>query len=118
MFFPKLFQTLDTFRELFNHIRKQILNLDPAIRKEPKKLYIAYKTTTNFVDVIPQKSKLRLVLNMPFVAINDPKGLCRNVANLGRWGNSEVETNLESIDQIDDVMLLVKQSFDLHDDDL
>lgn len=29
-------------------------------------LYIAYKTTTNFVDIVPQKSRLRLSLNLRF----------------------------------------------------
>ncbi|MBX3064277.1 MAG: DUF262 domain-containing protein [Anaerolineae bacterium] len=104
--------------DLFTHLRRHILNLDPAVREEPKKLYIAYKTTTNFIDIIPQKSRLNLVLNMPFSAINDPKGISRNVANLGRWGNGEVEISYQDISQTEDVMFLVKQSFDLHDDDL
>lgn len=114
--------TLDHFEmqnitlELFERLRKHILDLDPSVREEPKKFYIAYKTTTNFVDIIPQKSKLRLVLNMPFTAINDPKGLCRNIANIGRWGNGEVEINYQSINQTDDIMFLVNQSFDYHDD--
>ena len=104
--------------DLFDHLRKHILNLDPAVREEPKKLYIAYKTITNFVDIIPQKSKLLLVLNLPFDVINDPKGLCRNIANLGRWGNGEVETSFQHINQTSDIMFLVKQSFDYHDDAL
>jgi predicted transport protein len=104
--------------ELFNHLRKQLLDLDPAVREEPKKLYIAYKTTTNFVDVIPLRNKLRLTLNMPFAEINDPKGLCRDMTNIGRWGNGDVEVNFEAVEQLDDIIFLVKQAFDQQDDDL
>lgn len=42
--------------ELFEELRKRICNLDSSVREEFKKLYIAYKTTTNFVDVVPQKA--------------------------------------------------------------
>ncbi len=104
--------------ELFELLRKQILNLDPSVREEPKKLYIAYKTTTNFVDIIPQKSKLLLVLNIPFDALNDPNNICRNIAKLGRWGNGEVEMSFSSANQVDYAIFLIKQSFDFHDDDL
>jgi antirestriction protein len=34
--------------ELFEQLRKRILNLDSSVREEYKKQYIAYKTTTNF----------------------------------------------------------------------
>lgn len=77
--------------ELFEELRKRICNLDSSVREEFKKLYIAYKTTTNFVDVVPQKSRLRLSLNMAFNEIHDPKGICKDVTNLGRWGNGDVE---------------------------
>jgi uncharacterized protein with ParB-like and HNH nuclease domain/predicted transport protein len=103
---------------LFEALRKRILNLDASVREEFKKLYIAYKTTTNFVDIVPQKSRLRLSLNMRFDEINDPKGLCRDVTDLGRWGNGDVELGVSSLDQLDDVMLLIRQAFEKHSEDL
>ncbi|AUW93056.1 hypothetical protein BXT84_03065 [Sulfobacillus thermotolerans] len=102
---------------LFEELSKRICNLDSSVRMEVKKLYIAFKTTTNFVDIVPQKSKLRLFLNMPFDEMHDPKGLCRNVGNVGRWGNGEVEVNTSSTDEIDDVMFLINQSFEKHRDE-
>lgn len=85
---------------LFESLRKRILNLDASVREEFKKLYIAYKTTTNFVDITPQKSRLRLSLNMRFDEIDDPKGLCRDVTDVGRWGNGDVELGVSSLDQL------------------
>ncbi len=98
--------------ELFNQLRKRILSLDSSITEEILKLYIAFKSATNFVDIVPQKSRLRLSLNMKFNEIDDPKGLCKDVTGLGRWGNGDVEVGLSSVEQIDDVMYLIKQSFE------
>jgi len=56
---------------LFEELSKRIRNLDSSVRMEFKKLYIAFKMSTNFVDIVPQKSRLQLFLNMPFDAIQD-----------------------------------------------
>ncbi len=102
---------------LFEELRKRICNLDSSVREEFKKLYIAYKTTTNFVDIVPQKSRLRLSMNMPFNEIQDPKGICKDVTNLGRWGNGDVEVAISTIDEIEYTMFLIKQSFEKHRDE-
>ncbi|MFS0860643.1 DUF262 domain-containing protein [Paenibacillus taichungensis] len=102
---------------LFEEVRKRICNLDSSVREEFKKNYIAYKTTTNFVDIVPQKNRLRLSLNMKFSEVHDPKGICRDVTNLGRWGNGDVEVGIDSVDQIEDIMFLAKQAFEKHRDE-
>src|SRR5438552_1118557 len=79
-------------RPLFEAFRKEVLALDTCVSEEFLKLYVAYKAETNFVDVVPQAKQLRLTLNMDFSEITDPRGVCRNVAGLGRWGNGDVET--------------------------
>lgn len=101
-------------RELFELFRKHVLNLDSSVKEEMLKLYIAYKTTTNFVDIVPQKSKLRLALNMRFDEVNDPKRLCKDVTDKGRWGNGDVEVHLSSPAQLEDVMALVRQAYKKH----
>ena len=55
-----------------------------------KKLYIAYKLDTNFVDIIIQKTRLRLSVNMKYSDVIDPKGLCSDITDKGRWGNGDV----------------------------
>lgn len=104
--------------DLFNLIRRRILNLHPTVREEFKKLYIAYKTTTNFVDIVPQRSRLRLSLNMEFDEIDDPKNMCINVADKGRWGNGDIEVGLSSPDQIEYIMFLIRQSFEKYSEDI
>jgi uncharacterized protein with ParB-like and HNH nuclease domain/predicted transport protein len=97
---------------LFEHLRKRILNLDASVREEFKQQYVAYKATTNFVDVVPRQARLQLLLNVRLEELDDPRGLCRDVTGLGHWGNGDVEIGLTSPDQLDDVMALIEQSFE------
>ena len=101
--------------ELYEALRKRILNIDSSVHEEYKKLYIAYKSSTNFVDIVPQKSRLRLSLNIPFSNVIDPKGYCKDVTDLGRWGNGDVEVGFDNLNQLDDVMELIEQAFEFHD---
>lgn len=99
-------------RELFDALRQAIVALDPCVSEEFLKLYVAYKAETNFVDVVPQTKRLRLSLNMPFYEIDDPRGLCRDVTGLGRWGNGDVEVGLATLTELPYVLGLIRQSFD------
>lgn len=102
----------EPMRGLFEAFRTQVLALDPVVTEEFLKLYVAYKAETNFVDVVPQAKRLRLSLNLSFPEIDDPKGLCKDVTNLGRWGNGDVEVGLSSMDELPYVMGLVRQAFE------
>ena len=99
-------------RPVFEAFRKQVLALDPCITEEFLKLYVAYKAETNFVDVVPQAKRLRLSLNVAFHETEDPKGICKNVSDLGRWGNGDVEVGLSSLEDLPYVMGLVRQSLE------
>ncbi|MBF98392.1 MAG: hypothetical protein CMI36_05330 [Owenweeksia sp.] len=98
--------------DLYRQLEKRILNLDATVRGEFKKLYIAFKAQTNFVDIVPQKKRLRLSLNTQFDKIKDPKGFCKDVSGLGRWGNGDVEVGLENLSQLDYIMDLIEQAFE------
>jgi predicted transport protein len=99
-------------QKVFEAFRKKVLALDPCVTEEFLKLYVAYKAETNFVDVVPQQKRLRLSLNMEFSEISDPKGLCKDVSGVGRWGNGDVEVALSSEDELPYIMGLVRQSFE------
>jgi uncharacterized protein with ParB-like and HNH nuclease domain/predicted transport protein len=100
-------------RPVFEAFRKAVLALDPCVTEEFLKLYIAYKAETNFVDVVPQAKRLRLSLNMSFAGVSDPKGLCKDVTGLGRWGNGDIEVSLATLDELPYVVGLVRQSLEL-----
>jgi uncharacterized protein with ParB-like and HNH nuclease domain/predicted transport protein len=99
-------------REVFDAFRKEVLALDPCVSEEFMKYYVAYKAETNFVDVVPQATRLRLAINMAFADINDPKGLCKDVTDLDFWGNGDVQVGLKSLDELPYIMSLVRQSYE------
>jgi uncharacterized protein with ParB-like and HNH nuclease domain/predicted transport protein len=98
--------------EVFQVFRQEILALEPCVTEEFLKLYVAYKAESNFVDIVPQAKRLRISLNMPFPEINDPRGICKDVSSVGRWGNGDVELGLTSLDELPYVMGLVRQSLE------
>ena len=102
---------------LFQQLRTRVMNLDASVTEKVLKLYIAYKTDTNFIDVVPERNRICLFLNMRFDEIDDPKGLCKDVTNVGRWGNGDVEVGLASPNEIDDVMELIRQAYQKHSAD-
>lgn len=104
-------------RELFEIFRAQILALDECVHEQILKLYIAFKAETNFVDVVPQSKRLRVSLNLPFTELDDPRGLGKDVANLGRWGNGDVEVNLQNITDIPYIVGLARQALERQMDD-
>lgn len=108
---PNLFTP--SVRPVFDAFRKAVLALDPCVSEEFLKLYVAFKAETNFVDVVPLAKRLRLTLNMRFAEVNDPKGLCKDVTNKGRWGNGDVEIDVSNLDDLPYVIGLVRQSLEL-----
>ncbi|TKG32472.1 DUF262 domain-containing protein [Vibrio breoganii] len=100
-------------KELYQKFRAQVLGLDDGIKEEFLKLYVAFKLDTNVVDVVPQASGLRLSLNCKFEDIHDPKGLCRDVSNLGRWGNGDVEIKVSQVSDLPYALELIQQVIDL-----
>src|SRR5690606_12973102 len=67
-------------RRLFEAFRREVIALDSCVSEEFLKYYVAYKAETNFVDVYPQATRLRLILNLPFDEVVDPLGRCSSVA--------------------------------------
>ena len=99
-------------KDLFAAFRKEVLALDPCVTEEFLKLYVAFKAETNFTDVVPQAKQLRIALNMRYSDISDPKGLCKDVSGLGRWGNGEVEVGISKAEEMPYVLGLVRQSLE------
>jgi predicted transport protein len=88
-----------------------ILALESHVKREFKKLYIAYKVDTNFVDEAIQKSGLRMTVNMKFIDVIDPKGICKDITGIGSRGNGDVNVFLGSLGDLDDIMDIIAQAF-------
>lgn len=82
----------------------------------PKAKYIAYKTSTNFVDIVVKQYGLKISLNVKSGQLNDPQSLARDLTKpkkIGHWGNGDYEVKLEKEGDLEAVFTLIKQSYDL-----
>ncbi|MEB4673520.1 DUF262 domain-containing protein [Enterobacteriaceae bacterium G50] len=109
--FPQLEEGTHS-RLLFDALSQEVMDMDAGVTREVLKLYIAFKAETNFVDVVPQKSRLRLTLNMPFPELVDPNAMARDVTEIGRWGNGDVEVGFSDLSELPYVMGLIRQAFE------
>ena len=85
--------------------------------QDTKKLYLAYKTTRNFADIVFNKSKLKLYFNMKTGTLDDPRELARDVespVHIGHWGNGDYEIEVTAGTDLDYVMDLIQQSYDIN----
>lgn len=96
---------------LFKLLEEQIANLSNEIKRDCKKLYIAYKAETNVVDVIVQQKALKLAINMKYSEIYDPAHICQDVSELGKWGNGEASITYSDPSQLPIIMDIIKQSY-------
>lgn len=99
----------DETRELYEKFKQAILNLDDFSIK-PTKLYIAFVLGRNVVDILIQKTALKLWINMKKGELNDTRNITKDVTNTGHWGNGDYEIRVKSDDDLEYIMSLIKQS--------
>jgi len=99
-------------RSLFDAFRREVLALDPCVTEEFRKLYVAYKAETNFVDLVSLNKALRITLNLKFHELDDPRGMGRDVTGRGRWCNGDIEVDFNTHEDLPYIMGLVRQSFE------
>ncbi|MBU1863912.1 MAG: transporter [Candidatus Omnitrophica bacterium] len=103
--------------DLFQDLRSKILSLDQNIIEEAKAKYIAYKTTTNFVDIVVKQYGVKIFLNVKSGQLNDPQKLARDLTKpkpIGHWGNGDYEIKIKSVENANAVFALIKQSYNLN----
>jgi predicted transport protein len=100
--------------ELYQELKERLLSLGDNIEVRPRKKYVCFVAGTNFVDVHPQKSQLKLWINLSKGELDDPKNIARDVSDIGHWGNGDYETLVKSTDDLQYLMTLIKQSFAKH----
>lgn len=103
---------LEPRRSLFEALAAELVALDPGITQQFRKHYVAFKAETNFVDVIPQKARLRLSLNIPIEVLRDERGLAWDVSAKGHWGNGPTEVGLDEETDLNYIIGLARQAFE------
>jgi predicted transport protein len=99
----------EEIKELYEKLKNAILNFD-NIEVKPKKKYIAFVSGRNVIDIHPQRKALKLWINMSINELDDPKGLTRDVSSTGHWGNGDYELQINSDEDLEYILSLIKQS--------
>lgn len=99
----------DSSIELYEKFKSAILNLADGIEIIPQKFYIAFKKGSNISDIEMQKKGLKVFINAKIGALDDPKGLAKDVSNIGHRGNGDYQIQIENDKDLEYIMSLIKQ---------
>jgi len=95
--------------ELYEKFKSSILNLTDGIEILPQKYYIAFKKGSNISDIEIQKKSLKIFINAKIGTLDDPKGLVKDVSNIGHRGNGDYQIQIENDKDLEYIMSLIKQ---------
>lgn len=97
--------------ELYEQFRNAILNLTDDVEVKPQKWYVAFKKSgRNRVSIEIQQRCLKLFINVRKGDLDDPKGLARDVAQIGHYGTGDYELKVSDDRNLEYIMSLVKQA--------
>lgn len=98
--------------ELYLKFKASLLNLYPEFEIKPKQEYLAFKSgKRNIVDFAIQKKALKIWINLKRGALNDPKGITKDVSEIGKAGNGDYQIDVTDDSDLEYIMSLVKQAF-------
>jgi predicted transport protein len=99
----------DASIELYEKFKSAVVNLADGIEIIPQKFYIAFKKGSNISDIEMQKKGLKIFINAKIGALDDPKGLAKDVSNIGHRGNGDYQIQIENDKDLEYIMSLIKQ---------
>lgn len=106
------FENLDlNLLELFNSIRDFIISLDSSIEETPKKNYVAYKTSQNFVCMQTYKKKITLYLKLNAEEITPMPKQGRDVKNIGHFGTGDFELTIKDLNDFNETKYLLNEAY-------
>lgn len=100
----------DKMNELFKEVRDYIIGLDNSIEETPKKNYISYKTSQNFVCLETHKNKLTLFLKINPDEIDPMPKQGRDVRSIGHFGTGDFELTIKNMEDFEDTKGLINNS--------
>jgi predicted transport protein len=105
-------KTSGKFRTVVESIRELILSIDANIEEVPKKFYIAYKTTKNFVCLDTRQTKLYLFLKLDPEKLDNFPQNGRDVTDIGHYGTGDFELTIKNLDEAIAAEDFIRQSFE------
>jgi predicted transport protein len=101
----------EKIKDLLKDLRDYILSIDEAVEEAPKKFYVAYKVSQNFVCVEAKKGKIILFLKINPKEIQIPKN-GRDVTNVGHYGTGDFEITITNSDDLEKSKEYIKNAYE------
>jgi len=99
-------------KKMYFRFKNAILNINSHISIKYTKFYIAFVlNSTNIVDVHIQNKSLKFWINLKKGQLEDPKGIARDVSQIGHWGNGDYEISLKNEENFEYIIKLIKKSY-------
>jgi predicted transport protein len=95
---------------MFEDIRQFIVELDETIDESPKKNYIAYKTTQNFVCVELHTKNLLIYLKLKYDEVPEVD-IARDVSTIGHYGTGNYELRVSTPADVEIAKKYIEMSY-------
>jgi predicted transport protein len=97
-------------RPLAEALREFICGLDESVEEAPKKQYIAYKVSQNFVCMEIHRAKILLFIKV------DPSSIQladnhRDVRNIGHYGTGDLEVSIHTEEDVENAKEFIQMAF-------
>lgn len=101
----------DEMKETIHDLRDFILGLDDSVVEVPKKFYVAYKTTQNFVCMQTARNKITLFLKLNPKEINPMPANGRDMTDVGHYGTGDFQLIINNDTDINAAKSYIEQAF-------
>lgn len=98
-------------RELAKQFLDFVLSIDESIQEVPRKNYIAYKLTRDFVCLMPQKNGLILYHKIDPSSVGLVEGFSRDVTSVGHHGTGDLELTIKEESDINKAKPFIEQAY-------
>lgn len=92
-------------------LQNYILEIDDSIEENPKKFYVAYKTTQNFVYMQIHQNKITLYLKINPEEIKNKPINSRDVRNVGHYGTGDFEIIIRNENELEKAKEFILQAY-------
>ncbi len=103
-------------KKLFDAVQEQIKSLGTDIVELPNSKSVIYRVFDFFVEIIPRKKRLTLLLNLDFAECEDASGIARDATEsafiVGALESGGVILSLDSLEEIPAVMNVIRQAYE------
>ncbi len=98
-------------RELFMLFKEKVMNLIPKMELKYNKWYVAFVNGKRvFMDAEPKTDGFLCTIKIDYNDINDPLNKFRNVQNIGKHGNGNIQMRVKSIEDVEYIFNIIKIS--------